>query len=271
MIPRLVTVAIFAFCGVMTTLLVRSVLIPEESRLAEIAPNIPFDLFAARTEGSTLDIWEGNRITGRCELSPMSAGLSALDRHEKIKVKLEVLLRLKNEVMGSSLIELSGNGILYATGRVEDLDLELILHGSTPQLRLAIKEQAGQPLPALRLTRGNDVVFESGNGAAGNELVQLMLQSGGVPLDFLSDNAGKEAPTSFRKGRIEAGGESFVGYLLSSGASPDQIFRLYMANTGEILRIATPLGLEMLSETLRPKGTAKPNLERYPAKASSKP
>ncbi|HEX2748450.1 MAG TPA: hypothetical protein VHM91_10660, partial [Verrucomicrobiales bacterium] len=60
MSPRLISAIIFLFCGTMTALLVRSVLFPENSGLADVAPNVPFDLFVARTEGSSLDIWEAN-------------------------------------------------------------------------------------------------------------------------------------------------------------------------------------------------------------------
>lgn len=97
------------------------------------------------------------------------------------------------------------------------------------------------------------------DAAAGSEMALLILQSAGMSPDLLTAKAKDAPPATFRKGRIEAGGETFVGYLLTTGSSEDSKFRLYMANTGEILRITTPLGLEMLAESLCPKDAVRPN------------
>lgn len=262
------TAFIFLFCGTMTTLLIRSVFIPEESRLAAVASNIPFDLFLSRTEGSDLDIWEGNQIAGRARFAPLNGGLTPAERRDGVKVRIEILIRLKQPVMGAGLVELLGDGMLHASGTVDRLSLRLTLHGTDPLLQLALEQAPGVEWPALKLTRGGSVIFASAAGEAsspGNEMALLMLQSAGLSAGVLNAKKQDAPPARFRQGRIEAGGESFVGYLLSSGSSEESMFRLYMANTGEILRITTPLGLEMLAESLRPAGAVKPNLERYPA------
>ena len=271
MSPRiLITAFIFLFCGTMTTLLVRSVMIPEESRLSVVSPSIPFDLFVARAEGSDMDIWEGNQISGRAHFAPLSGPLATDERRERVKVRLEVLIRLRQPVLGSGLVELLGDAMLHTDGTVDNMSLKLTLFGSEPQLQLAIEQKPGVDWPALRLSRGTNVLFKSDAGppveGGGNEMVLVMLQAAGISPDLLTRPREAAPPASFRKGRIEAGGESFIGYLLSSGSSEENMFRLYMANTGEILRIKTPLGLELLAETLRPKGAPRPNLERYPSK-----
>lgn len=83
----LITAFIFLFCGTMTTLLVRSVLIPEESRLSEVAPNIPFDLFASRSEGSGMDVWEGSRIAGHVQFTPLNGGPVPGERRDQVTVR----------------------------------------------------------------------------------------------------------------------------------------------------------------------------------------
>lgn len=67
---RLAAIAIVLFCGTMTALLVRAVYWPEESRLSAIAPQVPIELFLKRLEGTPLDIWEANKITGNLYLNP---------------------------------------------------------------------------------------------------------------------------------------------------------------------------------------------------------
>ena len=115
---------------------------------------------------------------------------------------------------------------------------------------------------------GMTVLFESSAGKPleGTEgfVAGGMLQSLGISPDALSGRKEESAPPStVRAGNIEAGGQSFDGFLFTSGADEETKFRLYMANTGEILHIKTPLGMEMLAESLRPAGVKAPPLERY--------
>ena len=265
---RLATVLIFLFCGTMTVLLVRSVLYPEESRLAAVEPHVPFDLFAARSQGSDLDIWEGNNITGRCHVVPSGGATGPLVRQDKIEVRFELLLKLRQKILDSDLIAASGTGMLHADGKVDDYKFDLSLANSIPSISLSIKHPAKEKWPVLKLMHGKAVIFESSAGKLleGNEgfVAAGMLQALGISPDALSGQKEEAAvPSTVRAGHIEAGGQSFDGYLFTSGADEETKFRLYMANTGEILRIKTPLGTEMLAESLRPAGVKAPKLERY--------
>ena len=268
MIARLATVLIFLFCGTMTVLLVRSVLYPEESRLAEVAPHVPFDLFVARSHGSDLDIWVGNRITGNCHIVPFGGAPDPLVRQDKVKVRFEILRLQPVKILDSDLMAVSGVATLHADGTVDDYDLTISMANSIPPVSLSIKQLEGQKLPVLKLMQGRAVVFESSaekllEGTDGF-LAGGMLQSLGISPDALSGkNDDAAAPSSVRAGNIEAGGQSFDGYLFTSGADEESKFRLYMANTGEILRIKTPIGIEMLAESLRPDGVKVPKLKRY--------
>jgi len=266
MTARLATVLIFLFCGTMTVLLVRSVLYPEESRLAEVAAQVPFDLFAARTEGSNLDIWEGNRITGKCEIVPHNAASGPRARHESVEVRLEIVLQLRHTFMGSDLLDVSGSAVIHTDGSLSDYDLDISLLNSIPSITLSITQPADQKWPALKLMRGNAVLFESSAGKLleGKEgIASGMLLALGIPPEALSGKQTEnEAPSSVRAGHIEAGGQTFDGYLFTSGADEETKFRLYLSNTGEILRIKTPLGLEMLAESLRPTGVEVPSFQR---------
>ena len=270
MTARLATILIFLFCGTMTVLLVRSVLYPEESRLADVAPQVPFDLFVARAEGSQLDIWDAQRITGDCHIEPQGVSPNPLAKTDKVNIRVSIRLILSQQIkdkMGYQRIDVSGDAVLHADGRVGDFDLKFTLAGTQSPIRLFIKQTEDQKSPALKLMSGNAVVFESSAGklleGPDSLIADGMLQALGIPPDaLLRKQAESTAASTVRSGNIEAGGQSFNGFLFTSGADEETKFRLYMSNTGEILRIKTPLGLEMLAESLRPKGTEAPKLER---------
>ncbi len=268
MTARLATVLIFLFCGTMTTLLVRSVLYPEESRLADVTPHVPFDLFVARTEGSNLDIWEGSRIIGKCHIVPSSGVIDPLVRQDRVKVRLDLLLQLRQKIMDADVIDVTGEAVLHADGTVDDYELKIELARSVPLIRLVINQPEDQKFPSLKLSRGNAILFESPAGKPGdgidNPIASGMLLGLGIPPEALSGNKEQSAvPSTVRAGNIEAGGQTFDGYLLTTGADEETKFRLYMSNTGGILHIKTPMGVEMLAEALRPAGAKAPELKRY--------
>jgi hypothetical protein len=282
MSPRLITVIIFLFCGTMTGLLVRSVLFPENSGLADVPPNVPFDFFVARTEGSTLDIWDANKIIGVCHIVPSNSASGPKVHLEKVKVKVDVTLRFPRELMGSSLVGFNADLWLHSNGNMEFTTdeenggppFEIVLYGSNPQIRLTVNQPAGDKPPSLKLLRGGLTLFESSTGLnpgdTNSQMISAMLQTAGLPPDTLAAKEKEEkSTTTVRAGHIEAGGETFDGYLLSTGADEDSRFSLYISNTGEILRVHTPLsgkndlGLRMLSENLIPKGVERPDLNKW--------
>jgi hypothetical protein len=269
MISRLATILIFLFCGTMTALLVRSVLHPGASRFSAVAPEVPFNYFAARVEGSHLDIWDANRIIGSCELTPHSGEPGPGSRRDKVKVRMEVTVNA-----GQQLIDASGHTVLHSSGELTDFSLDLSLPRSRPVIKLAIRQKDGRHWPALTLTRGGELLFQSdgetGAGGVHSAMVDLMLKSTGLSLEALAaKESGEATSASARAGHFEAGGQTFDGYLLTGSGGDDSGFRLYLSNTGEILRIDTPLtgdnglGLRMLSASLRPAGAKPPDLNKY--------
>jgi hypothetical protein len=274
-LSRITALVILLFCGTMTTLLVRSVYWPEETDLATVAPQVPVGLFLLRSEGSALDVWEGNEITGSLYLTPHSVNTDRETAAGRAggRVRLEATLRLKQTAVEAKFLSLRGHCFFHTSGEVDDLDLVLTLY-SLPEIRLAVKHPAGDRWPSLNLTRGNEVMFTSNGGqtpdAANSQLLQLLTAAAGISSDDLLAPAAEKTPATVRAGRITAGGEEHDGYYISPGGHDEGSFRLYIANTGEILRIETPfsrdseLGLRLLSQGLRPHGAVVPDLELYP-------
>jgi hypothetical protein len=101
-------------------------------------------------------------------------------------------------------------------------------------------------------------------------VVDTMLRSTGLPLESLRSKAeAAQASATVRAGYFEAGGSRHDGYIFTAGDESAPQLVLYMANTGEILRLDTPftgdnqLGLRFLAESLRPSGTPVPVLDEH--------
>lgn len=282
MIPRLITACIFIFCGIMTAKLVHSILYPEGSDLAKVPPRIIFDHFVDRTDGSDLDIWEGNKIIGSCKIDPHPPVMHAKDGSgtASVKVDLTVLIRLPQPMLNSKTIKLAGDMVLHSNGNLDNLDLELSLPGSIPRVALLIVQPSGQASPFLTLKRGaNEILFSNAPGAKQDGpmafMVEAMLKSSGLSMDTLSQTIeqkkAEQSPDPIaRTGLFYAGGKRFSGYLLTNGAAAENAgFALFMEDTGEIMRIDTPLtgegqlGLRCLTESRRPPGVEKPDLDEY--------
>lgn len=274
MIPRLVTALIFLFCGTMTALLVRSVLYPQGTGLAEVPPQVAFDLFAARKEGSALDIWQGNTIIGRAEVTP-NGPVSRPERGEAdVAVRLNIVIRPPQTLLGSEYIKLQAAVRLHANGELDDLELDFSLPGSLPPFNLSVRHPAGQTSPTLILTRGTTVLFSAESGKAPEGLMAIMidniLRSAGIPLDALQSKATESnGHGSVRAGWFEAGDTRHDGYIFSNGGDSSTRFHLFMENTGELVRLDTPLtgdnelGLRLLAESLRPASAGVPVLDEF--------
>ena len=274
MIPRLATVFIFLFCGTMTTLLVRSVLYPLGTGLAEVPPQVAFDLFAVRKEGSVLDIWQGKTIIGRAEVTPNGPVNRPQHGQAEVAVRINVVIRPPQTLLGSEYIKLQAAVRLHANGELDDLELNLSLPGSLPPLNLAVRHPAGQAAPSLNLTRGETVLFSAESGKAPEGLMAIMidnlLRSAGIPLDTLQAKAADSGEHgSVRAGWFDAGDTRHDGYIFSNGGDSTTRFILFMTNTGEMVRLDTPLtgdnelGLRLLAESLRPASAVVPVLDEF--------
>ena len=275
MIPRLITALIFLFCGTMTTLLVRTVLYPQGTGLAIVEPKVAFDHFVQKSEGSTLDVWDGNNIIGSCFIRPSESIMKFPNGTSGIKVLFTFTIRLGTPLLNSSTLRMTGSGIMHSDGEVTRLDMELTLPGSRPQLILTIKHTDAKKPPVITLRQGQDDILYTNNpgspaDAAKSLLVESMLKSAGVPMSTFTDpDSSKEPEAVVRAGWFEAGGKRSDGFILTNGGDEESRFELYLENTGEILRIETPLsggnrlGLRMLSESRRPSGAIVPDLDEY--------
>ncbi len=263
------TAFIFGFCGLMTTLLVRSILFPENSQLATASPQAICELFASRSEGTDMDIYEGDTITGQCRITPLSGPPIPSRRLESVRVALNGTLQLRGPFASFGQLALNSRFDLSVTGDITSFDLNLRLPKADPPIDLRIDQPKGAAWPAITLTRGTTIAFTSNSGAepdAATKSLLLWLSSTlGINPDQLASlskppsASTPSASLSARAGRITVANSSTDGFILArSDAGSNRAFRLYIASTGEILRIETPSSFNLLSDSFRPPDIATP-------------
>ncbi|RYD38025.1 MAG: hypothetical protein EOP86_01995 [Verrucomicrobiaceae bacterium] len=255
MIPRLFSILIIGFWLVMTSLLMRAIWFPEHSRLDAVNPGAVVRLVAARGEPSHLDIYEGRKIVGRLNVTPLSPPIPGgtdevllhLDGH------LELRLPARRLMMSGKLAFNHGGGL---TG------MDLTLSMRAPKLKLTLKQASGQEIPVARLLLGGTLLFDSSQikesdaGMESNPTVMLLLGLMGMsPAEFdqVRQAARREADATAvdaRQGDFEIEGVEHHGYLLSVLKNGASTFRVYVENTGQILSIETPTSYRLLSEAI---------------------
>jgi hypothetical protein len=271
---RLVTAIIFLFCGTMTALLVRSVLFPEGTGLAAVSTHKAFDYFAARSEGSGLDIWERDAIIGSCRFTPRSGDAKALTKIDKIDVDVDIRVRLPQEVLNSRQVVVGGAVVLHADGMIDDLRLRFTLPGSRPPIELELRQPRGQEWPSMELRQGTTTLVESRDGKITGGvhawMVAMMLKNVGMSENLFAARASRSSDVlRARAGHVRAGVQTFDGFVLSSSDDEAARFTIYLSNSGEILRIDTPftgenqLGLRLLSRSLAPKDAVRPVIDKF--------
>ena len=265
---RLLTVFIFSFCLTMTCLLVRSVLFPEHSRLASVSPQSVFELFASRSEGNDMDVLEGNRIVGRCRITPLSGPPVPNRRLDSVRLAINGTLQLRGPFAAYGLLSLNNRLDLGVDGTLNAFDVSLRLNQASPPLELQITQPPEALWPAISFKRGNDLIFQSESGKEPDEanraLMNLLVSAAGLSPDLLGKARAEAAATTItaRAGRITVGDQALDGYLVAAEKQDHSpAFRLYLAATGEILRADTPLGLELRSASHRPPGAVVPDLD----------
>jgi hypothetical protein len=265
------TALIFGFCGLMTTLLVRSILFPENSQLATASPQAICELFASRSEGTDMDIYEGDTITGQCRITPLSGPPIPSRRLESVRVALNGTLQLRGPFASFGQLAFNSRFDLSVSGDVTSFDLNLRLPKADPPIDLRIDQPKGAAWPAITLTRGTTIAFTSNSGAepdAATKSLLLWLSSTlGINPDQLATltnpptgSPPASASLSARGGRITVANSSTDGFILArSDSGSNRAFRLYIASTGEILRIETPSSFNLLSDSFRPPDIAPPH------------
>ncbi len=271
MLVRFAQIAITVFWLVMTTLLFRLVFFPEETRLAEVPPQLVLERFLGRRAPSNLLILDGNREVGSVTISP--GRINETERRKAIELgrpgeAAAIELSLAGMVNVPALAP-PGQGDRNAgrmrfTGRVWlgfDHELAFVLFeaqlpGVPDPLTLEVHPQAERTV----LRRGKEVLLDTAGGAEVSELnaqATLLMSAWGLQmpdgLEGLADEDGVSPPSIIaREGLVTIGGHRFSAYLLDLPLPWGGELRFVLTKAGELMRIDGLLAYQIIVDDFAP-------------------
>jgi hypothetical protein len=273
MMTRLISVGIFAFCGTMTALLVRSVYFPEESRLATVPLQAIVELITTRDDSSMLDIYDGARIIGECTVN--ATRFRGVKSNVEKAHRMAINARLRTEPLNESSPIFSVKVTLFmeSDGSLHSHTVGLMLPVAGEVYKVDFAKESPSVESQVSVTKGDQELYrnsmEGTLNPAENLVLQGLLRTVGVSTDAFTQARRKaqEIPMSFtaRAGRISADGKIYDGYVLTlSQGGPETALRFYVNNNGEIVRVATPLQYELLAQSMRDPEAIVPDLSGIP-------
>jgi hypothetical protein len=279
----LIGITIIGVAVTMTTALVRMAYFPEESRLAQEAPQLVLERFLSRTGAeSVLDIWKGKEIVGSLRVAPyqlMPSERVRLDAHGRLRVEADLQVALPG--LEGTKVRLSSTLVMALDGAVRESDLTLSSNNFSQSLTLHQALNATEPRIVLK--QGEEILMDTAGGKLGGQETEMLLglfaRSVGVDPQELrrrqsqaQATVGKSA-TEARRGGFTVAEREFTGYVLTTTmGGPDRKFTLYISDSGELVQMKTSfLDYQFISEDLRPEGVLGPIPRSAKNKASSAP
>ncbi len=254
---RILSGAIVLFWLVMTGLLVQLVYFPDESRMSQVDPDYVVGLFLRNKEISELSVFKGAEKVGEISLLPQhvpkdeTGGVQTLKRDLIFDASGDVALPNLDEQM------LRWNGRIRIA---EDRSIEFVdisVRFEKPKVRVSLEMDPKKLEFNYVVSRDDVVVTDSKtdpNAPGLAELRLLMLAWGVNPAQIESAAAEqqKKSKISARHGNIKLGGKRFHAYVLSLDVMESGSVKLYFTDAGELVKVDTFLGYELLSEVLIP-------------------
>ena len=241
----------------MSGMLLRSIWFPADSRLAEVNPGAVFQLIAARGESSALDIYDDRRIVGHLSVMATPVPNSTPARTH---FNLNAQINLDSALLPGTKLDLNCQMYLDREGNPQSWLLSLAT--LKPKLNLVLAQTSPEAAPSVLLKQNGQVLLDSSSLKPGkpeaNPLVALLLGTLGVSYaDFQAIRAEAEVKAEgirieARQGKFELGDSTRQGFILKIGTPGKPGFRMCVDNTGEIVRLETPVSYHLMTESVRP-------------------
>ena len=240
----------------MTGILVRSIWFPADSRLTEVNPGSVFQLIAARGEASALDIYDDRVRVGHLtiEAAPLKKGSEALTR-----VKLSGQIHPDSGMLSGANLNFNGWLELNHLGDLQSYRLSLMT--IKPSFELTMVQASPQAAPDLLVKQDRTVILDStrldSTRPEASPLLGFIMGALGISAaDFKQIQAEAEAKAAAlkieaRQGKFDLAGSPRQGFVLKIGSPGKPGYRLCIENTGEIVRLETPVSYHLMTESVR--------------------
>lgn len=242
---RFACVAVVIFWAVMTLLLVRSSYFSSEDRLPVVDTDFVVDRFVNNANRSNLTVYKGRRPVGRIALSPR--------RLDDGRVDLLMTALGEIEIPGVGKQDLAWRGNLILNGRNEVDHLAVNVKFRDPDVRVWLEVDPATFEISYRVEHDGETVVDSDDRKSkAVRRVKLLLAAWGLGPKALQRKAEQRESSRqqvvARHGKVEIGGEKMNAYLLEVTPLRGKKFRLYFNDAGELMKVGSLLGYEILSD-----------------------
>lgn len=229
----------------MTALLVRAVYFPAFERLPEVEPGRVLELFVDHKEVTHLYFYrEDGEVVGDVMLTPRRTGGGAEIGFAAVgAVELPGLLRQKLNWRGKLLLG-------PAPGR-KLVGVEISVRFSEPKMTVAMEIDPATFVFHYKVIRDGVVLSDSRDDAGGMGVAQMRMLMAAWGFDPTTVGGGEPPQLEARQGAVEIGGHRAGAYFVVLNLPGAGRAKLTFSEAGELLAIDTPLGYELLCESLR--------------------
>ncbi len=267
MLFRIASVLIVAFWLVMSGLLVQLTYFPEESRLSKVDPEYVVGLFLRNEELSELQVYKDGQPVG--DLQVQAKTQREEDRRSRAReVKFLATGEVELPNLPRQMLRWNGTLRLGADRSLEEI--KVMVRFEEPDAQVALKIHPKTRDFSYEVTQDEQVVATSDSKdpqAPGAAQMRMLLMAWGVNPESLENPEVAAAEQqrltalSARHGQIDVGEQRIHAYILTLTVLGGQEIKFYLTEAGELVRVTTSLGYEMLSEVLAPRGNHRKMLQ----------
>lgn len=246
MLPRLFAGLIVAFWLVMTSLLIRLEIAPEDSTVLDLPVSHVLKVMFTHRQQSVLNITENERPAGTVAIQPSvpSSDRRLLECAGTMTVRLPLLAPLRFAWNGAFMFD--------PQFRATHFTLELNTRQDAAAYTLTLSGDAADHAVEFELQQNGRRV-QGGTLALDAENVPATLRQFGLdPSVFASLRQNVSPPTvAARRSRLRIRGEEIDVYLLSIRQGETVMLDCYVSQLGQVLMAKTPFGYAFAAEDLK--------------------
>ncbi|MDC0048221.1 hypothetical protein OAL09_02650 [Verrucomicrobia bacterium] len=245
MIFRLFTVGVFAFCGIMTTWLVRNVYFPEYERLASVDPSHVLDLFLKNEEVTHAFVYRGRTLVGDVMVTSRKYG----DSNERAKIRFIASSQTDSPNFQKQDLKWKGSLDLGPAPSRSIEKIGLTVKFKEPEMTLSINVNPQNFEFHYLLIQDGEVLADSDKDPENEEIAKMKLLFEVLRMSPKSSQA-SSLPFDARWGKANIAGRRSSVYFLRFELPGSGETKLTFSEAGEFLEMSTSLGYQVLSETL---------------------
>ena len=239
----------------MTILLVVESYFSSEDRLPEVGAEHVIDLFVRSPNSSNLIVYRGKKNVGSISITPRELDDGRID------LQMNALGKIDFPGLGEQ--DVAWRGELELTPEHDVAEFELKVKFRHPSVSVALGIDPETFEIDYEVTQSGEVLIDSDDTRSkAVKRVKLLMGAWGMSPKALKRKekrrraraAEEKGEIVARYGKVKIGGERHSAYILDLAPMRGKRFKIYFSEAGEILKVGSVLGYEILSEAFAAPG-----------------